>query len=57
MSQVKDMHSGGKVKFFLKFLSFSVSVSQHLLCKEVQSPFFRFHMSVKASDVGVSMYG
>ena len=39
-------------------ISFSMSVSQHLFCKEVQSVlFFRFHASVKAFDVGVSLYG
>ena len=34
-------------------ISFSMSVSQHLFCKEVQSVlFFRFHM--KAFEVGVA---
>ena len=42
----------------LEIRSFSKSMSHYLFCKEVQScPFFRFHMSVKACDVGVSLYG
>ena len=36
-------------------INFSMSVSQHLFCKEVPS-FFRFHMSVIAFDVGVSFF-
>ena len=37
-------------------VSFSMSVSQHLFCKEVHCVlFFRFHMSVIAFDVGVSL--
>ena len=40
----------------LETISFSKSVSQHLFCKEGQSVlFFRFHMSVIAFDVGVSL--
>ena len=39
-------------------ISFSMSLSQYLFCKEVQSVlFFRYHMSVKAFDVGISLYG
>ena len=47
----------------LETISFSESVSQYLVsqylfCKEVRSVlFFRFHMSVKAFDVGISLYG
>ena len=41
----------------LETIGFSKSVSQHLFCKEVHSVlFFRFHMSVKAFDVDVSLY-
>ena len=40
----------------LKTISFSKSVSQYLFCKEVHSVlFFRFYMSVKAFDAGVSL--
>ena len=42
----------------LETISFSISVSQYLFCKEVHCVlFFRCHMSVKAFDVGVSLYG
>ena len=42
----------------LETISISKSVSQYLFCKEVHSVlFFRFHMSVKAFDVGVLLYG
>ena len=40
----------------LKTVSFSKSVSQYMFCKEIHSViFFRFHMSVKAFDIGVSL--
>ena len=43
--------------FPLETISFSKSVSQSVLQRSSLCPFFRFHMSVKACDVGVSLYG